>query len=112
MRSSLPSLEAVAVAIRAALNQATRAMATAETDTEAGEITLQSLQLYHHKDGTPYTLGAGTFGRVRLCTSCSFTLNTCILIHCLSVQLICTQQLAGTIELTSPPPPSHPAALS
>lgn len=41
-------------------------MATAATDGEAGEITLQSLQLYHHKDGTPYMLGAGTFGMVRV----------------------------------------------
>lgn len=39
-------------------------MAAAATNTEAGEITLQSLQLYHRKDGTPYMLGAGSFGMV------------------------------------------------
>ena len=39
-------------------------MAAAATNAEAGEITLQSLQLYHRKDGTPYMLGAGSFGMV------------------------------------------------
>jgi hypothetical protein len=58
--------EAVALAIRAALHQETRDMAAAATNTEAGEITLRSLQLYHRKDGTPYMLGAGSFGMVGL----------------------------------------------
>lgn len=39
-------------------------MAAATNDEEAGEVTLASLELYHHKDGTPYMLGAGTFGMV------------------------------------------------
>jgi hypothetical protein len=50
-------------------------MAAAATNTEAGEITLQSLQLYHRKDGTPYMLGAGSFGMVGV-------LRWCSCIHC------------------------------
>ena len=74
--------EAVALAIRAALHQETRDMAAAATNTEAGEITLQSLQLYHRKDGTPYMLGAGSFGMVGV-LGYSECLRCCLLCRCM-----------------------------